>query len=125
MSPEEIERTMQFVLHQQAQVETNLASLSKKTDGMGDAIVALTALSDRTERMVREVTTGHAALREALIGLTGIVGRMSERVDTLGERVDERLDRLAAAQERTDQQIKELGKHFPRPQRKVRRRPPS
>jgi ABC-type transporter Mla subunit MlaD len=91
---------------------------------MADAIVALTALSDRTERTVREVTAGHAALREALIGLTGIVGRMSDRVDTLGERVDERLDRLAAAQERTDQQIKELGKYVPRQPHKGRRRTP-
>lgn len=132
MSPEEIERTMQFMLHQQAQVEANLASLSKKTDGMADAIVALTALSDRTERTVREVTAGHAALREALIALTGIVGRSSERadkrLDEMAEadtRIDQRLDRLAESQERTDQQIKELGKHFPRPQRKARRRPPS
>jgi hypothetical protein len=72
MSPEQIERTMQFMLHQQAQVGANLASvsanlesLSKKTDGMADAIVALTALSDRTERTVREVTAGRAVLREA------------------------------------------------------------
>ena len=135
MSPEQIERTMQFMLHQQAQVEANLtsvsanlASLSKKTDGMADAIVALTALSDRTERTVREVTAGHAALRDALIALTGIVGRSSERVDKrldemaeAGKRIDQRLDRLAESQERTDQQIKGLGKYFPRQPR--RRRP--
>lgn len=139
MSPEQIERTVHFMLDQQAQVEANLASvsanlasLSKKTDGMADAIVALTALSDRTERTVREVTAGHAALREALIALTGIVGRSSERVDTrldemaeTGTRIDQRLDRLAESQERTDQQIKELGTYFPRPPRKERRRRPS
>ena len=108
MSPEEIERTMQFMLHQQARVEANLASLSEKTDRMADGIVALTALVNRGERKVDEVAAGNAAVREGLIGLTGIVGRMSERVDRVGERIDQRLDRMAEAGKRTDQRLDRL-----------------
>jgi hypothetical protein len=62
MSPEEIERTVQFLLQQQAQFAADFGRLSAKTDRIADG----------------------------LIGLTGIVGQ------------------LAAAQERTNQQISEL-----------------
>ena len=72
MSPDEIERTMQFLLRQQAQfeadmarVETNLEKLSAKTDNIADGLIGLTGvvgqltnnvwrLSDMFERHLRE-----------------------------------------------------------------------
>jgi hypothetical protein len=66
MSPEEMQRMMQFLLQQQAQFASDLAKLSEETDR-------------RTNRIT-----------DALFGLTGIVGQ------------------LAAAQLRTDEQLKEL-----------------
>jgi uncharacterized protein YukE len=66
MSPEEIERTVQFLLGQQGQFAADLATLSGKTDRIADA----------------------------MIGLTGIVGR------------------LADAQERTSEQLRETDQHL-------------
>lgn len=44
MSPEEIERTMQFLLRQQAQFAADFEKLSAKTDRMMEGIVGLTAI---------------------------------------------------------------------------------
>jgi hypothetical protein len=68
MSPEEIERTVQFLLTQQAQFAADFEKLVGKTDRIADG----------------------------LIGLTGIVGRLADRIDQLAER-----------QEHTDQQLRE------------------
>ena len=77
MSPEEVERTMQFLLTQQAQFAADLATLEVKTN----------------------------RIAEGLIGLTAIVGRVT---DSVGQ--------LAESQARTDQQLKEtderLGEHI-------------
>ena len=65
MSPDEIERTMQFLLRQQAQFEANLEKLSTKTDNIADGLIGLTSvvgqltnnvwrLSDMFERHLRE-----------------------------------------------------------------------
>ncbi len=81
MSPEEIERTVQFLLQQQAQFAADIARLSTKTD----------------------------LIAEGLIGLTGIVGRIGDHVERLAEaqaRTDEQLretdQRLSANFERAD-----------------------
>jgi len=71
MSPEEIERTMQFLLNQQAQFAVDIERLSVKTD---------------------RVTDG-------LIGLTSVVGHVTDAVGG-----------LAAAQDRTDQQLRETSR---------------
>ena len=44
MSPEEIERTVQFLLRQQAQFAADFEKLSAKTDRMTEGIVGLTAI---------------------------------------------------------------------------------
>ena len=107
MSPEEIERTMQFLLHQQAQFATDFEKLSAKTDRMTDGIVGLTGI------------VGH--LTEHLEHMTEHLGHVTHR---LGD-VTERLDRLGAAQERTDQQIRDLNAQMDRHVRKDHGHPPS
>jgi len=47
MSPEEIERTIQFILQQQAQFTVDLDKLSVKTDRMTDGLIGLTAIVGR------------------------------------------------------------------------------
>ena len=91
MSPEEIERTIQFLLNHQAQFTVDMDGLSTKIDRVS----------------------------EAIMGLTGIVGRMAEhvsesqdRIDQQFLRVDEQLLKNAAAQERTDQQLRELARNL-------------
>ena len=73
ISPEEMQRTMQFLLAQQAQFAANFEKLTVQTDRIADAV----------------------------IGLTGIVGRIANQQERLG-------DQLARQQERTDQQIREV-----------------
>jgi len=129
MSPEEVQRTMQFLLQSHAQFEANCARFSEKTEAnfarLSEGLLGLTALHNQTERKVRDLADNMGTVREGLVALTGMVGRISERIETLGERVDERLDRLAQAQEETDRQIKELGAHFQRRLAEDHRRRPS
>ncbi len=77
MSPEEIERTVQFLLSQQAQFAADSAANQARWDAN------LERLSAKTDR-----------LTEGLIGLTSIVGQ------------------LASAQQRTDEQLTNLGEHI-------------
>lgn len=74
MSPEEIERTVQFLLRQQAQFAADFekfslrtdqitASLSVKTDQLAEGLVKLSAKTDQ--------------LADGLIGLTSIVGQLA------------------------------------------------
>jgi hypothetical protein len=80
MSPEEIERTMQFLLSQQAQFGADFAKLEVKVD---------------------QVT-------EAVLGLTGVVGHLAGAVDRLAARQAE-AERLASEQRReTDRRFAEL-----------------
>jgi hypothetical protein len=47
MSPDEIERTIQFILQQQAQFVVDIDKLSSKTDRMTDGLIGLTAIVGR------------------------------------------------------------------------------
>ncbi len=81
MSPEDMSRAMQFLLHQQAQFAADFERLTGKTERIADAVV----------------------------GLTGIVGRVVEHVD-----------RLATRQEETDRQLRETDQHLRETDAKLR-----
>src|SRR5262249_42346930 len=62
MSPEEMQRTMQFVLRQQAQFAADFERLSTKTDRVSDGIIGLTGIAghlheaqQETDRQLREM----------------------------------------------------------------------
>ena len=74
MSPEERERMMQFLLNQQAQFASDFAKSQVRLDRVEDA----------------------------LVGLTGIVGRVAENQEQTSRHVGE----LRAAQSETDAQLK-------------------
>ena len=64
MSPEEMQRTMQFLLAQQAQFASDFERLTAKTDRMADAIIGLTGIvgriadqHERTDQQIRETNT--------------------------------------------------------------------
>ena len=73
MSPEDMQRTMQFLINQQAQFEANFAKYQAQWEAQFER------LSGKTERIA-----------DGLIGLTTIVGQ------------------LAAAQLRTDEELREF-----------------
>jgi len=103
MSPEEIERTVQFLLHQQAKFAADFDKQSAKTDRMTEAILGLASTVGRVTDDVGQLAGRVAGVADGLIGLTGIVGRVTER-----------LEQLAKAQQLTDQQLKETNKLFER-----------
>ena len=89
MSPDEIERTVQFLLRQQAQFAADFEKLTAKTDRLTDAVV----------------------------GLTGIVGRLAEgheRLRESQERTDARLRELAEQAKRTEANLDALIDMFER-----------
>ena len=78
MSPEEMQRTMQFLLAQQTQFASDFERLTAKTDRMADAIIGLTGIvgriadhQERTDQQIRETT--------------GQISQTNARVDELGE----------------------------------------
>ena len=89
MSPDEIQRTMQFVLRQQAQFAADIPVWEDR----------LSRLSAKVDR----VTDG-------LLGLTGVVGTISVEVGALvaaQRETDRLLKENAERQRETDQQLKE------------------
>jgi hypothetical protein len=60
MTPDEMERAMQFVLRQQAQIAADIEKLTVKTDRVADGLIGLTGLvgrlaeaQERTDQQVR------------------------------------------------------------------------
>jgi hypothetical protein len=80
MSPEEVQRTVQFLLHQQAQFAADLAALAASDARVEARIDALSVKTDQ--------------LAEGVIGLTAIVGHVVDSVS-----------KLADAQKRTDEKV--------------------
>jgi hypothetical protein len=71
MSPEEMQRAMQFVLSQQAQfaadmtrVEAVLGQLTAKTDRMADGILSLTGVVGHLAEDLRELAEGQQQLQQ-------------------------------------------------------------
>ena len=88
MSPEEMQRTMQFLLDQQARFDTQIERLSGKVDRMADG----------------------------LIGLTGTVGRLATTVDHFAEEHDRQLrearEQLEAADANLRSYIRDVESHL-------------
>jgi chromosome segregation ATPase len=89
MSPEEIERTMQFLLRQQAQFAADFERRSEEIDKLRGEI---------------------DNLKDAVVGLTGIAGHTLRVVEQLGAQVGQ----LGAHQQRTDERLRELAEQVQR-----------
>jgi phage-related minor tail protein len=83
MSPEEVQRTMQFLLNQQAQFAADLGNV---TDELKTVTAGLTRVTTHLEVLTERTTT----ITDGVIGLTSIVGN------------------LAGQQQQTDQQIRDV-----------------
>lgn len=84
MSPEEIERTVQFLLRQQAQFVADFEKLSSTTDRIADGI----------------------------IGLTGIVGHLADGLVQLTQRVDQLAQRTEEHFRQTDDHLNTVESHL-------------
>ena len=86
MTPEEMQRTMQFLLTQQAQFAADLERLTNRTSIITDAVM----------------------------GLTGIVGRLAERQEQTDQQMREMRAELQAQAQATDSRFNQLGEHIDR-----------
>ena len=84
MSPEEMQRTMQFLLNQQARFDAQLERLSEKMNRMA----------------------------EGLVGLTGIVGRVADGVGVLRAAQEEDARQLRASREQLEKADSDLREYI-------------
>jgi len=90
MTPEEIERTIQFILQHEAQVFARIDRLSEASERHEKAI-------ERHDNLISQLTDLVGRLAQAEI-------RLVERMDTLAER----MDALAVAHKETDERLNAL-----------------
>ena len=91
MSPEDVQRTVQFLLNQQAQFAADLTASQARFESR------IEALSAKTDRVA-----------DGLIGLTTIVGHVVDSVSKIAEaqkRTTEQVQRIAEQVERTDSHL--------------------
>jgi hypothetical protein len=98
MSPEEIERTMQFILQQQAQFVTGMDKLSVKTDHMAEGLIGLTAIvghlaeSQRlTGEQLKATDRQLEATNQGLGGLGDYIKTVESHLDILIEMFERHL----------------------------------
>ncbi len=118
MSPEEMQRTMQFVVNQQAQFSADLAKLETNLASFANHVAASEA---RWTERFEQITGG-------LIGLTAITGQIA----SAQLRTDEQLRELRGGLSETDAHIRDVESHlnvgiemFERHLREDHGRPPS
>ena len=96
MTSEEMEKTMTFIVEQQAQINVTIDRLSEKVDRNSDGISALLAVAELQAAEIRDLTESTRDLREATRALADRQRENDER----GRRTDERLNALINIVER-------------------------
>jgi len=79
MTGEEMQRTMEFIVQQQAQLTATVGRLSEKVDRTADGINALLSIAEIHEHEI-------AALRESVSAVTESVNAVTESVSAIDER---------------------------------------
>ncbi len=89
MDADKMERTMHFILEQQAQLTATVARLSDTVDRTADGINSLLAIAEIHDREIE-------ALRESVRAVSASVDAVSESVSAVDERGRETNERLNA-----------------------------
>jgi predicted nuclease with TOPRIM domain len=115
---EEIERTMQFILEQQAQFATNIQKLeetqlrdSPRLQRLEDAFVQLVDLARTTDERLDAISTSQSRLEDVQTRLAEAQARTESRLAELADaqaRTESTLVQLADAQARAETQIATL-----------------
>ena len=103
MTSEEMERTMQFILEQQAQTSVKLDQIVDRQDRTDENLARLTAkVESLTEdvRTLKEVSETHSQSLDVLIGIVQKLGEGQQWLLESQRRTDERLDTFIVAMER-------------------------
>jgi ABC-type transporter Mla subunit MlaD len=88
MSPEEMQRTMQFLLHQQAQFDARFEKLSAKTDQVADGLIGLTAIVGRVVDSVSQIADAQKRTDEQLRNTDVKLGALSDHINTVESHLD-------------------------------------
>lgn len=110
MSPEEIERTMQFLVRQQASHDATLERLSAKTDRIAEGLIGVTGLLGRvTESFAEQILDLRKTQKETAEGLRN----SQAKLDDLGEYIKTVESHLDVVIEMFERHLRE--DHGPRP----------
>ncbi len=103
MTNEEMQRTMEFILEQQAQLTVTVGRLSEKVDRTADGSAALLAIAEIHDREIAEMRESVNALRDSVTAISESVSAVDERgreAEERGRQADERLNALINTVER-------------------------
>ncbi|HEX8188334.1 MAG TPA: hypothetical protein VF586_08285 [Pyrinomonadaceae bacterium] len=103
MTGEEMEKTMAFILEQQAQINVTIDRLSVKVDRNTDSISALLAIAEIQAAEIRDLTESTRDLTASTRYLRESTQALAERqreADERGRQTDERLNVLINIVER-------------------------
>ena len=115
MSPEEMHRTMQFLLAQQAKFAADFDKLTITTDRMTDAIIGLTGivgrLADHQER-TESVVGRLADQQEYVIGIVTRIADQQNRTDEQIRETNAQLGETNAQLRETNTRVDEVGQYI-------------
>lgn len=103
MTWEEMERTMAFIVEQQAQINITIDRLSEKVDRNTNGISALLAVAEIQAAEIRDLTESTRDLTESTTDLRESTRALADRqreADERGRQTDERLNALINIVER-------------------------
>lgn len=116
MTPEEIQKTMEFILEQQAQITVKVDQIAEKVDGLAEKVDGIAEKVDGLAGNVNkladaqlkyEMRTGR--LEESFIILVKLAQSTDERLGEFSwNEFNTKMNVLADAQIRTDENIKNL-----------------
>ena len=131
MTSEEIERTLQTMIINQANYEAKHAefqnSIRESSQRVALAIEQLTQLATITDGRLDDVEAKQVhtdarldALIDSQIQLTSHVSQIDQRLDHVSEHLDSMIKALGEKQDRTDEQIRALGEKQDRTDEQIR-----
>ena len=123
MSPEEMQRTMQFVLHQQAQFAADSARTETFIEQLGVKVDRVTGEVSRLAESVGNLDVKVDQVTGAVLDLTSVVERVVDSVSQLAaaqQRTDEQLKATDRQLEETDRQLKETDRQLQETDRRLR-----
>jgi hypothetical protein len=83
MSPEDMERTMQFLLNQQSQFAVDFERLSGKTDRIADGLIGLTGIVGRAADQIVQLAAAQAETDRQLKELREEDRRLGEYIQSV------------------------------------------
>jgi hypothetical protein len=113
MSPEDMQRTMQFLLQQQAQFAADFAKLSGKVDLVADGLVGLTAIVGRVVDSVGQIAEAQKRTDEQQRRTDEQLRATNARVDDVGEYIKTVESHLNVVIEMFERHLREEHGHRP------------